>query len=348
MAPPVPVWMTAAVRTRCSKLEDAAFEEGLLVARGLVVSVLAQVAELARLLDPLDDLGTLDGLQSLQLRPHRAEPVGGQVRGCVARWSCRRVAGLGLGRRSARTLRRRGRAHALAAGAIGALDAGGGADRRRLDAQQRARQPGLAPRPGGRLEVGPRQQRCARGQSLTDIVRHRGGEGLEDLVLVLLGGVGLGPPQSKLRRLPQGLQPVAAGVGLGMAQLGGIQRGHAAAQALVGAAEVEHRLVRQPEAGETSRQRRLRGAFTIQAQLGNTLQPSAYLVDVDGGRMGWGGDLDGEDAGGTTGRLAAPARGAVDIETDRAQQVGGGGCRGHGYRVTQSDAEPRRRSFVHT
>ena len=62
------------------ELADATLEERLLVASGLVVRVLAQVAELAGVLDALDDLRSLHGRQERQLGLERGEAVGGQVR----------------------------------------------------------------------------------------------------------------------------------------------------------------------------------------------------------------------------------------------------------------------------
>ncbi len=56
------------------QVPDATLEERLLVARRLVVGVLAQVAQLAGALDTQDDLRPPDRGQLLQLRLERREP----------------------------------------------------------------------------------------------------------------------------------------------------------------------------------------------------------------------------------------------------------------------------------
>ena len=71
------------------ELLDAALEERLLVSRGLVVGVLAQVTELAGVLDALHDRRPLDRPQTLELRLETRETLGGEMGGRRGRLATR-------------------------------------------------------------------------------------------------------------------------------------------------------------------------------------------------------------------------------------------------------------------
>ena len=68
----LPASMTSALASLRLDLVDAALDEALLLARGVVLGVLRQVAVAARLGDRLDDVRPVLGLQALQLRAQRS------------------------------------------------------------------------------------------------------------------------------------------------------------------------------------------------------------------------------------------------------------------------------------
>ena len=81
-------------------------------------------------------------------------------------------------------------------------------------------------------------------------VGHAGGEGVQQGVLVLLGGGRRGPPDPGAVEAPQDLEPVPAGIRPPVAELGRGDRGQPAAHGGLRGADVQDRLRRQPEGRE--------------------------------------------------------------------------------------------------
>ena len=339
--------MTTAVRSAPLELLDAALEEGLLAARRLVVGVLAQVAELAGVLDALDDLRAARPCAGAPAPPRRAaRPSAVRWVGCVAR----RLVGR-------RRPRRRGRPGSPGAGAASAptlaaqpargwsadgrsartpLGRGVASPPRRRSVAQPGRsrdEPRRATRGWPRAAPGCRPARSVVGGSTL-------GEGAEEGVLVLLGGVGLGPPEAQPRRLLQRLEPVAAGVRAPVAQLGGVERRDAAGQAPVRAAHVEERLVGHPEGRQAAgRATSAVGRSPSSRSVGDAFEPATHRGVVDGRADGTARRVSTTKMpAALAGRQAAPASRAVDLEAQGAHEVGAADPGSMPHRVTQDAA----------
>ena len=219
--------------------------------------------------------------------------------------------------------------------AVGQVDDAGGG-RRCLDrlGQERTSQAVSPALPVGPPKVGPWKDDLAivkaGGLRLVDAR----GEGIEERVLVFLGGRRCRPPDVDGVETAQRLQPVSAGVRPAIAKLGPGHGGQPPPDRRLRGADVEDRLGRQPEARQPGGQG-LRGrSSAIDVERLDAFDPFADLRQLDRGGGQGSAQFEDEDTG-TLGRDgSAPLPGTVGHEPHRAKQLGGaGGGRVRGHRV---------------
>ncbi len=197
----------------------------------------------------------------------------------------------------------------------------------RFIGQQRAGDAvGLARAVGG-LEVGVGQDHRPIVESGRDRARNGGRERLEKGVLVLLDRLGLGPPDAQPLETAQGPQPVPARIRAAVAQRRPERRGEAGSDRDAGGADVEDRLVGQPERAQTGGQLASGRLAAVEGQGGDALDPAADRVEVDRRRGGRLGPLDEVDTATVRADRGTPDRRTVGQQADRAEEGRGAGAR---------------------
>ena len=127
--------------------------------------------------------------------------------------------------------------------------------------------------PGSGAEVGERQDHGPIAQPGSCLGRgvDRLGKCSEQAVLVLLGGIGLRPPDPSSIDAAERLEPVAAGMRAARSKRRPIERADPPADRELRHPDIDDDLPRQPELMEPGRDLARRRASTIEAELGALL-----------------------------------------------------------------------------
>ena len=133
----------------------------------------------------------------------------------------------------------------------------------------------------GVAAIGEREHRALARDVRPHLGRDRGRECLEAGVLVLLRGIGRGPPHPRLSEIGQRLEPLPCRVGPRVAERRAVERIDAPRDRLPGAPDEQDRLAREPPRGEARGQALAGGTLPVDRERGDPGQPRPDLRDVD-------------------------------------------------------------------
>ena len=335
MSAPDPTTGTSAMtasRKRASSAWIAPLQEGLLLPRRGVVGVLLEVAELLGRSDPGDHLGTPDLGELASARracvPRRSRSAARPARRSSTRraqlstkprspslrpsrlhsWTVpsARAVRHALPRHRHRAARRRGSA------AVGSWTSGSSEP-----ARPEARRSPVGRR---RFANGSTHRRIVERSDL--VGRHARREGVEQRVLVLLRGIGRGPPDPHRDGCPERVQPVSTRGGPAVTEHRVLERRDAPPIDVVAAMYSTTWDGNQNWPSLVATAREL-GSDAVQGQRGHALDPLADAGQLDRCPRQRLAQLDHEDARRAGRNRSAPDDGAIGQQPDLAQQLGG-------------------------